>query len=128
LGRHEGVEAAAVLMLRKSIADLRIAQRFEGDSVPVRYQLDPATREVLRDPETGAALVAEWAPGRFTPELVQARRTHREDWIAVLVFNHLIAGADAFVAAQLWEVPAGVSLSAAARPGGGASLTASFRW
>lgn len=122
------VEAAGALMLRKSISDLSIARRFEGDSVVVSYRRDPATGEVMIDPETGAPVVLEMAPGPFTTELVQARRTHREDWIAVLIFNHLIAGADAFVAAHLWDVPAGVSLGAAPRAGGGTLVYASFRW
>jgi hypothetical protein len=36
--------------------------------------------------------------------------------LAVLAFNHLFAGADAFVSAQLWNVP--VELSAIPRPSG----------
>ena len=45
-----------------------------------------------------------------TPRRVRARRTHYEDWLAVLVFNHLIAGADAYVAAQLWDLPDKVAI------------------
>ena len=37
---------------------------------------------------------------------MSARKTHVEDWEAALVFNHLISAADAFVAAQLWDLPA----------------------
>ncbi|HEY0971008.1 MAG TPA: hypothetical protein VGE02_08585 [Gemmatimonadales bacterium] len=122
------VEAAGVLMLRKSLDDLRVARRFEGDSIVVRWELDPATGEPVIDPETGERVPAEKVPGRFTPELVQARRTHVEDWIAVLVFNHLLAGADAFVSAHLWDVPAGVSLGVTPTPRGGAAVVASFRW
>ena len=122
------VEAAGVLMLRKSLHDLDVARRYEGDSVPVRFELDPVSREVVVDPATGQPVVAEWAPGRYTPELVAARRTHLEDWIAVIVFNHLVAGADAFVSAQLWDVPAGVSLGAVPTARGGAAVVASFRW
>jgi hypothetical protein len=33
-----------------------------------------------------------------------------EDWAAAIIVNHLIAGIDAFVAAQLWELPARVEL------------------
>jgi predicted branched-subunit amino acid permease len=50
---------------------------------------------------------------------------HLEDWLAVLASNHLFAGADAFVAAQLWDVP--VSLSAIPRPNG-AVFVATLRW
>jgi hypothetical protein len=34
---------------------------------------------------------------------------HVEDWLAVIAFNHLFSGADAFVAAQLWDLPLKVS-------------------
>ncbi len=30
--------------------------------------------------------------------------------MAVLIFNHLFAGADAYVAAQLWDLPGKVAL------------------
>jgi hypothetical protein len=33
-----------------------------------------------------------------------------EDWVAVLFFNHLFSGADAYVAALLWDLPEKVSL------------------
>lgn len=121
------VETAGALMLRKSLRDLSIAERYEGDSIIVRYELDPITREVVLD-ANGQPVVAERAPGRFTADLVKARRTHVEDWIAVLVFNHLFAGADAFVSAQLWDVPAGVSLGVLPTSRGGTAITASFRW
>ncbi len=122
------VEAAGVVMLRKSLDDLRIARRFEGDSIVVRWELDPESGEPVIDPETGERVPAEVIPGRFTPELVRARRTHVEDWIAVLVFNHLLSGADAFVSAHLWDVPAGVSLGVAPTPRGGTAVVASIRW
>ena len=41
---------------------------------------------------------------------MRTRRLHYEDWIAVLIFNHLFAGADAFVAAQLWDLPGKVAI------------------
>jgi adenylate cyclase len=53
---------------------------------------------------------------RYTADLVRTRRLHVEDWLAVIGFNHLFAGADAFVAAQLWDVP--VQLTAVPRPSG----------
>jgi hypothetical protein len=43
--------------------------------------------------------------GRYDADLVRTRQLHVEDWLAVLAFNHLFAGADAFVAAQLWDIP-----------------------
>ena len=40
----------------------------------------------------------------------RARRTHLEDYYALLISNHLLAGAEAFVSAQLWDLPAHVSI------------------
>ena len=48
-------------------------------------------------------------PCAITQERIRARRVHYEDWIAAILFNHLFAGADAFVAAQLWDLPTQVS-------------------
>ncbi len=36
---------------------------------------------------------------------IQPRRQQVEDWTAILLFNHFLAGADAFVAAHLWDLP-----------------------
>lgn len=120
------VEAASVLMLRKSLDDLRLAKRFGRDSIPREFDVDPATGEVRRD-ASGAPIVVKWLPPPYSDEIIRARRTHLEDWIAVLVFNHLIAGADAFVSAHLWDVPAALSIGAAPG-GGGTSVSASLRW
>ncbi len=120
------VEAASVLMLRKSLDDLRLAKRLGRDSLPARFDIDPATGLPRLD-EKGAPVVLEWLPPAYSEEIVRARRTHLEDWIAVLIFNHFIAGADAFVSAHLWDVPAAVSIGAAPN-GRGASISASLRW
>ncbi len=120
------VEAASVLMLRKSLDDLRLAKRLGRDSLPASFDIDPATGRPRLD-EKGAPVVRSWLPPAYSEEMVRARRTHLEDWIAVLIFNHFIAGADAFVSAHLWDVPAAVSIGAA--PGGrGAKISASLRW
>lgn len=120
------VEAAGVLMLRKSLDDLRLAKRLGRDSLPAVFDVDPATGLVRRDAQ-GAPIVLEWLPPPYSEEIVRARRTHLEDWIAVLVFNHLIAGADAFVSAHLWDVP--VALSIGAAPGARETrINASLRW
>jgi hypothetical protein len=37
---------------------------------------------------------------------VAAKKQEVQDWVVLLVFNHLFAGAEAFVAAQLWDFPA----------------------
>ncbi|HEX5582014.1 MAG TPA: hypothetical protein VFX39_10575, partial [Gemmatimonadaceae bacterium] len=75
----------------------------------------------------GAAAVQKAAP-RFSSNEVHTREAHVEDWIALLIANHLFAGADAFVSAQLWDVPAGVSLGVLPTSRGGTAITASFRW
>ncbi len=51
---------------------------------------------------------------------VDAKKQEVQDWVVLLVFNHLVAGAEAFVAAQLWDFPA--ELSATFLPSGDAAL------
>ena len=46
-------------------------------------------------------------------------------WTALLIATHLIAGADAFVAAHLWDVPVEVSGQSSGRS---AKLTATMRF
>ncbi len=118
------IEGFSIALAHRSGEDLRIAQSFLGDSVPLRYEVDPATGLAQRH-GNGDPVVAEWRRARFTSELVKARKLHLEDWIAVVVFNHLFAGADAFVAAQLWDVPQHLSLRAAPLLRGGAMITVS---
>jgi hypothetical protein len=48
---------------------------------------------------------------RFGDDEVSSRRSHVEDWIALLIANHLFAASEAFVAASLWDVNARVTLS-----------------
>jgi hypothetical protein len=119
------IEGLSLALLHRSQDDLRIARAFQGDSVPLTWQVDPFTGVVAKN-DKGDPIVATWQPTRYTGDLVRARTLHVEDWVAILIFNHLFAGADAFVAAQLWDVPAHVSLRAAPLPRGGAALTASF--
>jgi hypothetical protein len=76
------------------------------------------------NPATGEADTIYGSP-RYTTGLVRSRRAHLEDWIAALVANHLIAAADAFVAAHLWEVPVRVGLR---RTRGGVAVAAGYRW
>ena len=108
------VELAALVMVRRSQADVREAKRYRLDSLPAQFTVAGG---LFR----GTGLFAN----RFTGDLVRTRRLHVEDWIAVIAFNHLFAGADAFVGAQLWDVP--VSLSARPAVGGGA-VVATIRW
>ncbi len=50
------------------------------------------------------------------PERVEAKRQEIQDWVVLLVFNHLVAGAEAYVSAMLWDFP--VELEARALPAG----------
>lgn len=106
------VEALSIGMIIKSYGDLREAKRHEGDSVAVEWDVDPVT---------GDSTPTRFEPTRFTPELTNARRTHVEDWIALLIFNHLLSAADAYVAANLWDFPARVTVRA--RPPGAYART-----
>ena len=106
-------ESIALAMLRESAAELREARRFRSDSlVFLGY-----------DPVTGAAINQ---PSSFSDGLIQIRKGHVEDWIAFLIGNHLFAGADAYVAAHLWDLPSQIDVRP--NPAGGASVTAHFRW
>jgi hypothetical protein len=91
-------ETAAIVMLRESELNVRDARRFLNDSIVVSYVDANGNPSVRKE------------PSRFTRQLLQKRREQVEDWIAVLVGNHLFAAADAYVAALLWDLPAEVSL------------------
>jgi hypothetical protein len=122
LGRNKAaaamlaIEAMAIAMIRESAADVREARRMSGDSVIVSY-VNPSTGEALTPPNTVGR--------RFDPQYVHVRQSHVEDWVAFLLANHLFSGADAFVAANLWELPAELSIRVAP---GGATVGASLAW
>lgn len=88
-------EAVAVTMLRQAQFDLRQARNAGLDSVVVSWW-DPATQQ--------AAKVLR--PSPYSATLVRSRRAHVEDWVAAIIANHLFSGLDAYVAANLWDVPA----------------------
>lgn len=88
-------EAVAVTMLRQAQFDLRQARNAGVDSVVVSWW-DPATQQ--------AAKVLR--PSPYSTTLVRSRRAHVEDWVAAIIANHLFSGLDAYVAANLWDVPA----------------------
>lgn len=108
------VEMAAFTMVRRSASDLREVRRYRADSLASDFVVNGTTLT-----RTGTF------EGRYGADLERARRLHVEDWLAVIAFNHLFAGADAFVAAQLWDLP--ISLSAAPTPTG-TLLMATLRW
>ena len=108
-GIFVSLEALSLLMTIKSKRDLRVARRLEADSLFLGLDADGDTL---------------FAPSPVAGR-VRARKQHVEDWVALLIFNHLFAAADAFVAAQLWDVPARVSVT---RDGDRTRLTATVRW
>ena len=119
------VEIGAIGMARKASQNLREAKAFVRDSVVETYKIDPLTGRAELDPATGQPVPATYVASRFTPDRVRARRTHYEDWIAAIVFNHLISGADAYVAANLWDFRANVNLTSVA---GTTTLIATVRF
>ncbi len=119
------VEVSALVLVHRSAEDYRIARRFSGDSIPLRFNLDASTGSPIRD-ANGSPEVAAWSVPRYDEEYVRTRRLHYEDWLAVMVFNHLFAGADAFVAAQLWDLPTKVAVRPTPR-GPAVQVSLSFR-
>ena len=118
------IEALSLTMARKSANDLREAKRYARDSIVATYQVDATTGIAVRD-TAGNLVPATYLPNRFGGVRVAARRTHLEDWIATLVFNHLISGAEAFVSAQLWDLPGQISLQ---RTASGTAVVARIPW
>ena len=102
------IELGTIAWGVKAYGDLSRAKDARRDSVEVPGSDPPAFRSAANEP------------------LINARKLHFEDAIAVLVANHLLAGADAFVAAHLWDLPARVSMRV--MPRGGAALVASLHW
>lgn len=121
---YAGIEAMSVVMLLKAKNDLRIAKSQAAVRIVNRYRVDPATGAPVVD-ENGEFVPRDTVGARFDSERVEARRTQVEDWIAVLAFNHLFAGADAFVASLLWDLPARVGARHLPR---GWGLGLSVRW
>ena len=123
LGRNKAaavmlaIEAMAVAMIRESAFDVREARRMTGDdSLVVTSYVDPSGL-VASTPFT--------VPRRFDTQYVHVRQSHVEDWVAFLLANHLFSGADAFVAANLWELPAELSVRVTPE---GARIGASLTW
>jgi hypothetical protein len=48
-----------------------------------------------------------------TDEAIEGKRQEREDWLVLLVFNHLFAGLEAFVASHLYDFPRDLEIRAA---------------
>jgi hypothetical protein len=117
-------EGLSLALVYRTAEELRLARQFRADSVPLTYKVDAAGQPLLGS--DGRPVADTWAVSRYSAARVRARRTHYEDWVAVLIFNHLIAGADAYVAAQLWDLPARVGVRTA--PDGRPALVASLKF
>jgi hypothetical protein len=104
-----GAEAGGIGMALKSRHDLNLAKAAKLDSVftPV---LDNLGKPVI-DSVTGKPKHTAVLRNQNLADRTKARRTHLEDWIAALVFNHLFAGADAFVAANLQDFNTNVNVT-----------------
>ncbi len=111
------IELAALAMVSKAAADLRSAKAFRTDSLTVDYPLDPQTGAPTARPPR--------QPATFTNELVRSRRLQLEDWFAVMAFNHLFAGAEAYVSANLWDLPTQIGVSPSSR---GLVVSGQVRW
>ncbi len=106
-------EVGTIGMSLKSWNDLRKAKAARADTVGTPA-VDGSGNPVI-DPETGEQRI-DFAPRN--PNLagrLAARRNHLEDWVAVVVFNHLFAGADAYVAANLADFDANVEVTSTDR-------------
>jgi hypothetical protein len=108
-------EAISIAMIRESAADVHEARRGRADTLVVSWIDDSG--HLLTPPDT--------VTPRFGDREVRSRQARVEDWIAVLVANHLLAGADAYVASHLWDVPARLGIRA--RPNG-VLLAATVSW
>ena len=94
-------EVLSIGMGRKAALDLREARAAPSDSFPTGFSADTVTGVITATGYTRNRLVAR----------VGARRTHYEDWLAAIIFNHIISGADAYVAANLWDFNANVAIT-----------------
>jgi hypothetical protein len=107
---YSGFEMAAIWMLMKTTAKLRQAERGVKLNIINTYVVDESGRPVFD--ENGAPVPEDTLINPYAPEdpesnrsLLRARKLQYEDWVTLLIFNHLFSAADAFVAAQLWDLP-----------------------
>ena len=119
-----GIEVVSISMLLKTDNELRIAKNQASNATVNQYRTDPATGAPVLD-QFGQPVPLDTVANRFDADRVDAKRAQIEDWVAVLIFNHLIAGADAFVASLLWDFPARVGFRHLPR---GVGVGLSVRW
>jgi hypothetical protein len=106
-------ESVAIAMLRESAADLKQARRFSGTDSLFVLGVDQDGKPITRR-------------ATYSEELIKIRQGHVEDWIAFLFANHLFAGADAYVAAHLWDLPSQINVTQT--PSGSTVIAARVRW
>ena len=94
-------------MLIQSKAQLKAAQRVAWDTAfPPNYPNEPAQANPLQ-------------------QTLGSRQQAVEDWTVLIIFNHLLSAADAFVAAHLWNVPIEINGSPSHRQ---ATVSAHIKW
>jgi hypothetical protein len=82
----------------------------------------------------GIALTMVWKANwqldyaRERNKYVTSHSQEREDWMALLIFNHLIAAAEAYVSSHLYDFPEGLKVQAMPLPNGrtGVGLSVPF--
>ncbi|HEX6815173.1 MAG TPA: hypothetical protein VF102_05825 [Gemmatimonadaceae bacterium] len=84
-GLFAAIEVTSIAMLIQSKKELNAARELARDSV-----FSDSLQTIVANPYAGR---------------IPARKQAVEDWTFLLIFTHLISAADAFVAAQLWDVP-----------------------
>lgn len=102
------IEVVSIVEARQAAIDLAYAHRHHADSAVAHDSVIGGVVQI--DTATGKPIEV-FAYNPFSSNRVNARGVHLEDWIAAIIFNHLISGADAFVAANLWDLPSRVSAS-----------------
>jgi hypothetical protein len=100
------IEVVSIVQARQAAIDLAYAHRHHADSAVSRDSIINGVVQI--DTSTGKPIeIYQYNP--YSSDRVNARGVHLEDWIAAIIFNHLISGADAFVAANLWDLPSRVT-------------------
>jgi hypothetical protein len=105
------IETISATMVIKSKRDLTRAQHARGDSLFIGWKADSLGHTTLRyDSLARDSLPIPMYQRNWLVDRIQPRQQHFEDWLAILIFNHFFAGADAFVAAHLSDLPPRVSI------------------
>jgi len=134
------VRPCALYAQRDSVSQARtdsiLAQRPRGDSIRPRPPITPGQaflrslvlpgwgQSSLNRNVTGGIFVAfegvaltmVWKSGwqldfaGVRGKYVKSHTQEQQDWVVLLIFNHLMSGAEAYVSAHLWDFPAGLEI------------------